>query len=110
MKYLTYLIPGMLISGVLGLSACTTSTESQTNAAKVYDTICAAEPGVYLITANLAQSNHWDASKIKKLNQAHVAVTRLCSDRPTNLIAGLVTLSAAYRDVLLMRNTSEVQA
>lgn len=101
-------VPAAAAVALSVLSSCTaTSTESQENAAKVYDTICIAEPAVYAIASNLADSHGWSASKIQKLDQAHVVVVRLCSDRPSNLISGLVTLSAAYRDVLLLKAGTE---
>jgi len=105
MKYVV-LLPALLMSIVMALVSCT-STESQANAAKVFDTICVAEPGIYAISVSLANSHGWSASKINKLNTAHAVVYRLCTDRPTNMIAGLVTLTAAYRDILALKSATE---
>lgn len=104
MKYLV--VPAVFVSAMTALSACT-STESQENAAKVFDTICVAEPGIYAISASLAASHGWSASKIRKLDAAHAVVYRLCTDRPSNMIAGLVTLTAAYRDILTLKSGTE---
>ena len=100
-------ITAILAASVV-LSACTTSLEgdAQAKAGKVYDTICTAEPPIYAVTYTLGEGK-WKQSTLTKLEQAHAVVTRLCVARPTDLVAGLVTLTKAYQDVLAIKATTE---
>lgn len=93
----------------LALASCSASLgeDAQAKAAKVYDTVCFGEPLVYTVASALADKNGWKQSKVDRLNEAHAVVTRLCTNRPTDLVAGLVTLSAAYRDVLALKASAE---
>lgn len=95
-------------AAALSLASCTSlSGDAQANAEKVFNTVCAAEPAVYVGLSVLAENNHWSAKKVQRLDQSHAVVNRLCTDRPTDLVTALTALSNAYRDVLAIKASSE---
>lgn len=89
------------------LASCTLTGNAAANAEKVYNQICAAEPPIYATLSLASTANNWSPSKVRKLEAAHASVMQFCNDRPKDLVAGLVTLSAAYAKVLAIKASTE---
>lgn len=92
----TLAICAALAFASISLASCTTTPDQQASAAKVYDKVCAAEPALYASFQTVAAINDVSASTQKKAEAIHASITTLCTDRPTDLIAGVATLTAAY--------------
>jgi len=90
----------------LALASCTT-TSSQEAAAKTYDRICSLEPPVYSTLSLAAEANGWNAAKKARIEAAHLTVTNLCTNRPTDLVSGLTTLAATYAQILILKKQAE---
>lgn len=96
------------MSAAIFLTSCQSHEEANANAEKVYDTVCTAEPLVYSLAYTVATAKEWSAKKISQLQQAHVVVVELCTNRPTDMISGLVTLTKAYQAVLDVKKQTEL--
>ena len=99
-------IAGMLLASA-SLASCVTTGDAKDQAAKVYNTVCIAEPPIYVVVSAYGGEKNWSPSKLNKLDQAHAVVNRLCTDRPDDLLTGLVALTNAYRDVLALKAQTE---
>jgi hypothetical protein len=80
----------------LALASCTTTDDQQQAAAKAYDKICTAEPPLYAAFVNAATVKGASEKTLAKAEALHVSITTFCETRPTDVVTGLVTLSAAY--------------
>lgn len=68
--------------------------------------ICRAEPVVHAAFAVLASQGMVPARLISAERHAHLVVTRICADPPTDAASALATASAAYADVLAAQATA----
>lgn len=90
-----------VLAASVSLSSCvSTSNTPQQNAEIAYNNLCAVEPSVYLGYMAFAATRNVSEKTQRRVEQAHIAFTRLCTDRPTDLVAGLRTLSQAYAEVV----------
>lgn len=103
----------MCCISIIGAGAgCTTTQISDTKAAalKGFNALCTAEPTVY------AAIGAWDVihplsfSQRNKATAVHAGVTELCTNRPTDLISGLVTLTSLYSQVVSILHQANPQA
>ena len=74
------------------LASCTLTPEQQVKSEKIYNTICDAAPPLYALYLVSGQS----PAKVRKAGALFESVKTLCTNRPTDLVAGAVTLSIAY--------------
>lgn len=84
------------LAASVSLASCTLSNDQQTAAAKAYDKICSAEPPLYAAFVNVATVKGASERTLAKAAGIHESITTLCTTRPTDVVTGLVTLSAAY--------------
>jgi hypothetical protein len=106
----TYSLIGAMLalSAVLVLSSCvTTGSDAQASAEKAFDRICTAEPPIYASVSVIAVAKEWKQSKIDKLNGVHTVVTNLCTNRPTDFISALITVTASYAQILAIKAQTE---
>lgn len=82
----------------LTLSSCVTSQDTQDKLGKVYDVTCAAEPSIY--AAYVAVREGKGKTPVAGVIDAHVTITNLCANRPTDLVAASVVLAAAYAQIV----------
>lgn len=87
---------------VASLASCTLSNDAQAKLAVAYDKTCSAEPAVYSSISTIYAAQGASQAKIDKLNGFHTAAVRLCTDRPTDLTSGLVTLTAVYVQIVAL--------
>jgi len=79
-------------------------------ALKGFNAMCGAEPTAY------AALQAWDVihplsqSKRNQATAVHTAVNELCTNRPTDLISGLVTLTSLYGQVVAILHQSNPAA
>lgn len=91
----------------LSLASCVGTGTAQEDAAKQVDRICAAEPPLYATALVLAETKNWSEKRRNRLTAIHVTITNFCTDRPTDLISGLLTLSASYVQFLALKEQVE---
>lgn len=91
----------LALFAVASLASCK-SADAQTKLAVAYDKTCAAEPAVYAAISTVYVANGASQAKIDKLAGLHDAATQLCTDRPTDLTSGLVTLTAVYVKIVAL--------
>ena len=78
------------------LAACVTTPDQQEAAQQAYDKICTAEPPLYAAFVAAATAKGTSEAKLRKAEAIHGSITTFCTNRPTDVVSGLVTLSAAY--------------
>lgn len=83
---------------VFALSSCVTSQDTQDKLAKVYDVTCAAEPSIYATYVVIREGK--GKTPVTGVTDAHVTITNLCANRPTDLVAASVVLAAAYAQIV----------
>lgn len=88
------------LAAVAMLSACTLSNEQQASAAKAYDKICSSEPQLYAAFVVVATAKGASEAKLAKVATYHDGVTKMCDERPTDIVAALVTLSGVYAQIV----------
>ena len=69
--------------------------------------ICQYEPLVHTAFVVLMQNRAVSAQLIAAERNAHIVVTRICADPPTNAASALAVASAAYADVLAAQSLAE---
>lgn len=82
------------------LASCTMTNDQQVAAARAYDKICSAEPPLYAAFVAAATAKGASERTLTKAAGIHESVTTLCTTRPTDLVSGLVTLSAVYVQIV----------
>lgn len=92
----------------LALTSCVTTGGDQQAAAKVnFDRMCAAEPALYLAYVTVATSKGFSEAKMRKAEAIHESIGVICSGRPDNFVAALVTLTTAYAKFVAINNDAE---
>lgn len=81
-----------LIAVSCGLAACEISNAKDA-ASQAYDKLCQNEPQIY------AALLLFKPNPSIKVQAAHDGIVQLCLSKPTNIVAGLVTLTAMYKTV-----------
>lgn len=94
-----------VMAASVSLSSCVTTDDSQVAAARTLDAICASEPAIYAAFSAVAEVRNVPAKTVRKVDVAHIAITNWCTDRPDNLVAIIVTVSATYAQILLANET-----
>lgn len=82
------------------LTSCTTGDGNSQAAAKTFDTICTTEPPLFAAYMTVAVANGASESRLKKAEGIHASITTICESRPSNVLAAVVTLTAAYAQFL----------
>jgi len=82
----------------LAISSCTTTSQTQANIQKTYDVTCAAEPAIYTSYVAIRAAN--GKQPAKGVMDAHLIVTDLCTNRPTDLVAASIQLLSAYAQII----------
>lgn len=83
------------------LASCvSTSEDAVKKANKVFDTVCPLEPSIYATFVVLADRYNAKPAVTTAAAEAHLTVTQLCADRPTNIVQGAVSLLSAYNNIL----------
>lgn len=91
---------GVVIMTTAVLSACSLSLEQQTAVAKAYDKTCAAEPPIYQSFVTIATAKQASQKTLAQAAAVHDSVTKLCTDRPTDLATASITLAALYAQLI----------
>jgi hypothetical protein len=90
----------LLIATAALLASCTMTMDQQAAAARNYDKICTAEPPLYAAFVNAATTKGASEKTMRRAESFHVVVTTMCSTRPTDFVTALVTLAAAYTQIV----------
>lgn len=97
---MNYLVSRLAIVSVAGL-VLASCVDQQKAVALAFDKTCSAEPIVYEAFTRIAANTEQISEKVKlRAAQVHAGALRLCTDRPTDIVAALVTLSAAYTEIV----------
>lgn len=86
----------------LTLASCT-STDANTQAAKAFDKVCAAEPPLYASFVTIAEARGTSAKTMVRAEALHTTITGLCANPPTDVVSALVTLTAAYAQFTVLQ-------
>lgn len=101
MKLLRLLAVGAIAAfSAVALSSCETTPEAQAKAEQVFNTICKNEPAAYATFQLIAEVRHASEKTLQKGKIGHEIVTDMCTNRPTDLVSGVIQIAAAYAKVL----------
>jgi hypothetical protein len=87
------------------LASCTLTNDQQAAAARAYDKICTAEPPLYAAFVNAAMAKGSSEKTLKRAESVHVTIATMCETRPADPVTALVTLSAAYVQIVQINAT-----
>lgn len=90
----------VLLAAISLAAGCTTGDGNSQAAAKTFDTICTTEPPLFAAYMTVAVANGASESRLKKAEGIHASITTICESRPSNVLAAVVTLTAAYAQFL----------
>ncbi|MCC4296283.1 hypothetical protein [Aurantimonas coralicida] len=83
------------------LAACTTpNPQVPAPVSASLARICQFEPVAHAAFVALTEGRRVSARVVTAERNAHIVVTRICADPPTDAVAALATASAAYADIL----------
>jgi hypothetical protein len=88
------------IASAAMLVSCTMTVDQQAAAARNYDKICTAEPTLYAAFVNAATAKGSSERTMRRAEAFHATVTTMCETRPTDFVSALVTLAAAYTQIV----------
>lgn len=90
----------LLVAATALLASCTMTMDQQAAAARNYDKICTAEPPLYAAFVDAATTKGSSERTMRRAASFHAVITTMCSTRPTDAVTALVTLAAAYTQIV----------